>query len=74
MISDGNFWVGGTDLENEGEWKWINSDTKFHYTGWGRYEPNQERGGVEQDCLDLKFKGGWNDESCTISQRYICEQ
>lgn len=74
-FAEGHFWVGGTDLENEDEWKWITSDVAFDYTNWGINEPNQDIRNVEEDCLDFKVGiDGWNDERCSYTQRYICEQ
>lgn len=62
-------------MENEDEWKWITSDVEFDYTNWGKHEPNQDVVNLEEDCLDLKAGiAGWNDERCSLAQRYICEQ
>lgn len=48
---------------------------RFDYKNWAPGEPNQDTQGREEDCLDIKFnRTGWNDESCIVSQRYICEQ
>jgi len=36
-----NIWVGGTDLENEGEWIWASTQTPIQgYTHWAPNEPN----------------------------------
>jgi len=37
------YWLGGTDKENEGEWKWMTGET-FNYAKWGYQEPNNFRG------------------------------
>jgi len=76
-VSD-NFWVGGSDLENEDEWKWMTSDTYFDYINWADNQPSSDNGLTEpeiEDCIDLRpTVSGWNDEVCSHSLRFICEQ
>ncbi|KAH3844849.1 perlucin-like [Dreissena polymorpha] len=68
------YWIGGTDLENEGEWLWVHSRTMLSssYTNWLTGEPNSS-GGSDENCIDMRpHMAGWNDEKCWITLNYIC--
>ena len=58
-------WLGGTDENVEGEWKWVTGE-KWDYTNWGPGEPNNlnSRGG--ENALEMHLSpdnpfGLWND-------------
>ena len=69
---DGEFaWLGGSDLEVEGTWKWTDGRSFSQggnalghaYTNWNYGEPNDYQGG--EDCLQIRLENGkWNDNSC----------
>jgi hypothetical protein len=67
-----NYWVGGNDLMNEGEWKWVSTNEDIGYKNWLTGEPNNLV--QNENCMDLRSIPGWNDERCDRSQLYICEQ
>lgn len=58
-----NYFLGATDKNNEGEWKWITgeqfSHTNWHTIGdiWGANEPNNAD---DQDYM-VMIKGKWDD-------------
>uniref|UniRef100_A0A8C0JBE1 C-type lectin domain-containing protein n=1 Tax=Chelonoidis abingdonii TaxID=106734 RepID=A0A8C0JBE1_CHEAB len=67
------FWIGLSDKNSEGEWKWIdgsNSTTGFTY--WKEGEPNNS--GQNEDCAHVWTYGEWNDVDCTYKCYYICEK
>ncbi|XP_052274208.1 perlucin-like protein isoform X1 [Dreissena polymorpha] len=41
-----NFWVGGSDIENEGTWIWMASMTPLSYAKWEAGEPNSDHNRV----------------------------
>jgi len=69
------FWIGGTDEETEGNWKWVDgSDWKF--THWATHKYEQPGGGSSQNCLqiyhNIHANNGWNDLYCSTALPFIC--
>lgn len=69
-------WIGLTDEEVEGTWRWVDGKllTASYWTGTG--EPN---GRTEENCAEIIAIHNdpvlaWNDQSCDIDQRWICER
>uniref|UniRef100_A0A3B4AFV5 C-type lectin domain-containing protein n=1 Tax=Periophthalmus magnuspinnatus TaxID=409849 RepID=A0A3B4AFV5_9GOBI len=69
----GRRWIGLSDLEQEGVWKWVDGSlvrTRF----WTRGEPNNLN---NEDCGEMNFKNelkNWNDHLCTDRKLCICEK
>uniref|UniRef100_A0A668A767 C-type lectin domain-containing protein n=1 Tax=Myripristis murdjan TaxID=586833 RepID=A0A668A767_9TELE len=65
-------WIGLSDLETEGEWKWVDGSS-LSYTSWMENEPNDH--GKSEDCGELvPEKDGWNDFPCSAGRPWICEK
>jgi len=68
--------VGGTDKEEEGDWRW-ESGEPFRYKNWNRKEPNN--GGKIENYLTLANNGKWLDTNVmggiggNKMSGYICE-
>uniref|UniRef100_A0A671NYQ3 C-type lectin domain family 4 member M-like n=1 Tax=Sinocyclocheilus anshuiensis TaxID=1608454 RepID=A0A671NYQ3_9TELE len=69
MVSRGNeFWIGLTDSDEEGRWKWVDGST-LTSGFWGSGEPNGQRG---ENCV-VSYPSGWYDYPCNDAFRWICD-
>ncbi|CAG2199728.1 unnamed protein product [Mytilus edulis] len=69
-----SFWLGGTDIQNEGDWIWASSQTVLTFDDWTVDAPNNRFG--NEHCLAIRKLNGfqWNDDDCSSSFRFICEK
>lgn len=68
--ASGTGWIGGSDQETEGIWKWVTgpeAGTLMSYTFWNNGEPNQlgEEDYAHITQPGIGIKGSWNDLSNT---------
>merc|ERR1712179_135620 len=68
------YWIGGSDVEVEGVFKWVKSDHRFQFTDWAIGNPRDS--GHYEDCVHLipSVNFRWNDVSCSAQAYYICEK
>ncbi|CAH1238873.1 THBS4 [Branchiostoma lanceolatum] len=66
-------WIGCTDRQSEGVWRWSDGSS-LSYRSWEPGEPNNCCGG--EDCAEIRgYSGftGWNDIPCTLERRPLCQ-
>ncbi|XP_013868294.1 C-type lectin domain family 4 member M [Austrofundulus limnaeus] len=67
------FWIGLTDTEEEGVWKWI-TGLRLNQGFWHDGEPNNNN---NEDCVAVypNFNPflSWNDAPCSYNLMWICE-
>ncbi|XP_067249208.1 CD209 antigen-like protein C isoform X2 [Chanodichthys erythropterus] len=62
-------WIGLTDIDEEGSWKWVDGSTPT-FRFWWSTEPNGKR---EENCA-LVHTSIWADYPCDDAYLWICEK
>ncbi|MHA2332492.1 MAG: lectin-like protein [Candidatus Hodarchaeales archaeon] len=70
LVGTHRAWIGLTDNETEGDWKWITGEP-VTYTNWASVEPNDSPPG--EDHVEMYSSGEWNDLSGDQLVYYVCE-
>ena len=79
----GSKWLGGTDSDREGRWRWSDG-TCFSYSQWSRGEPdNRSRKSGGEDCLRIQAvrranrgdrRNEWVDDRCNVKSMFVCKK
>ena len=69
-VEIGYFWLGGSDREVEGEWRWESNAEQIDMNKfWESGEPNSSG---DQDCLCM-WSSGFIDYFCSFRLPFVCE-
>ncbi|MBN1797723.1 MAG: caspase family protein [Spirochaetales bacterium] len=75
-----NIWIGFTDIDSEGRWKWVTGE-RTSYTKWDQHQPDNGGGNYQEDCaaimviLEYWVKNiySWNDAPANDKNLFILE-
>ena len=70
---DGGFWLGITDLKNQGTYRYDSNDEEVVDGMWSSGQP----AGDEHDCVEYflrNYPGEWYDSKCSWREKSICEE
>lgn len=77
LVNEANIgfcWLGATDEEKEGTWKWVTGES-FKFTDWYSGQPDDY--GTGEDYLSTYYGTQWNDYSNDsdggVVKGYVCE-
>ncbi|WP_148314571.1 CotH kinase family protein [Sorangium cellulosum] len=70
-VQPGDYWIGLTDEESEGDFAWTDG-TPYDDERWAGGEPNNAGDG--ENCVELASwaSGLWNDMPCDAELPYVC--
>lgn len=73
----GTHWVGlndrGSGWGDEGDFGWTSGDSSG-FTRWAEGEPNNGGWGGNEDCVEFRGDGSWNDQECGTARTGLCER
>ena len=72
------FWIGLNDIEEEGQFVWVNTGSLHslnNFTSWSVNQPNNIdfNSILTADCCVTKHDGLWWDDNCENLNPFICE-
>lgn len=70
-IREQDWWVGATDLDEEGVFRWFDGGDELPFSAWYEGEPSNWEG--SEHCTAYWRAPQWNDVPCSIRLGVICE-
>ncbi|XP_023277738.1 CD209 antigen-like protein E [Seriola lalandi dorsalis] len=71
------FWIGLSNRDREGTWKWVDGSVLNSTGFWIGVEPRGRFAGVRDGCVSTLWyrqQNTWNDDDCSKAQQWICEK
>ncbi|KAJ8042099.1 Complement factor H [Holothuria leucospilota] len=68
--SSGSYYIGLNDISVDRRWVYSDS-TPYDFSNWEEGEPNHLD---DEDCVEMKTDGRWNDIPCSRSFKGICKR
>jgi secreted trypsin-like serine protease len=71
----GRYWIGASDLEEFGHFKWFYSGRTIPQVYWddaGKPQDDEKAKQLDQRCVQI-VDGQWSVESCETKAKFVCE-
>lgn len=65
-------WIGGNDRENEGHFVWSRDGNPITFNKWDGNNPDDFLN--NEDCIEMRRDGIWNDIWCGYLRPFVCEK
>lgn len=65
-------WLGASDTRAEGEFGWV-TGMAVTTAYWNTSEPEPNSLFGDEDCVEIRASGQWNDDRCNAPLAYVCE-
>lgn len=65
------FWLSGSDMGHEGKFVWTNTGLRLTYTNMASGQPDNSLG--NENCLEIRDQGKWNDNNCLVDNHFVCQ-
>jgi len=56
----------------EWDWLWVTGEP-MGFDQWDANQPDNGSFGTEEDCVEMRPGGKWNDDECSKSRFFVCE-
>lgn len=75
IIFTEHFWLGASDIQNEGSWVWMDTVGRIPFSDQKMGEPNNLHASADaENCLEIWSQSyKWNDSRCEIRHSIVCE-
>lgn len=71
--SSQDMWLGASDVEDEGDFRWFDGDDVDPEGPWAPAQPDNFEG--REDCMELRaMDDRWNDVPCVSQKFALCER
>ena len=71
-LSTDKSYIGASDAETEGSWKWADGTT-WGFENWGPGEPNNHGGSQHFGAINYNGVGLWDDDSEFVPKPFFCQ-
>lgn len=67
-----DYWIGMTDSDEEGTWKWYGTNVEVQFLDWS---PNEAAFNINENCAVFGDTIGytWADVKCNSGRKAVCE-
>ncbi|XP_054834427.1 C-type lectin domain family 17, member A-like [Eublepharis macularius] len=67
----GTYWLGATDIKQDGKWRWNEDDKLVTISFWDIGEPKK---GYNNDCGIIYPNGSWAAARCSFPNHWVCKK